>query len=78
MQKVRHSFGELLVEARPQVSVLFADIVKFSTISCTVSAEVLVQLLNAHFTLLENMTAQYKLEKVKTIGYVLFAIQTYL
>ncbi len=50
------------------VSVLFADIVGFTKLSATVSAEDLVKLLNGIFSGFDQLSEKHGLEKIKTIG----------
>lgn len=50
------------------VSVLFADIVGFTKLSATVSAEDLVRLLNGIFSGFDQLSEKHGLEKIKTIG----------
>lgn len=50
------------------VSVLFADIVGFTAFSKSVSAEVLVGVLNDLFTRFDHLADLHGLEKIKTIG----------
>jgi len=50
------------------VSVLFADIVAFTTMSARLDAKTLVELLNRLFLHFDNITENNSLEKIKTIG----------
>jgi adenylate cyclase len=50
------------------VTVLFADIVGFTEISSTASPVELVELLNHIFSVFDQLSQQYGLEKIKTIG----------
>lgn len=51
-----------------EVTILFADIVKFTELSTTVSPTELVKLLNEIFTAFDRLTEKHRLEKIKTIG----------
>ncbi len=51
-----------------EVTVLFADIVKFSTIGSHLSPPELVDFLNFVFSTFDNLTEKHGLEKIKTIG----------
>jgi adenylate cyclase len=51
-----------------EVTILFADLVGFTALSQTISPEELVNLLNQIFSSFDQLTEQYKLEKIKTIG----------
>ncbi|GET44550.1 adenylate/guanylate cyclase domain-containing protein [Microseira wollei] len=51
-----------------EVTILFADIVKFTELSSQVSPEELVSLLNEIFSAFDRLTERYGLEKIKTIG----------
>jgi adenylate cyclase len=50
------------------VTLLFADIVGFSTVSAQLAPGKLVQLLNQIFSKFDELAALYRLEKIKTIG----------
>lgn len=50
------------------VSILFADIVGFSTLSQSFSPEQLVTMLNDLFTRFDALSKKYGLEKIKTVG----------
>ena len=50
------------------VTVLFGDIVNFTTLSGQLSPTELVQLLNAIFSAFDELTDHYRLEKIKTVG----------
>lgn len=51
-----------------EVTILFADIVGFTEISSRTSPQELVKLLNKIFSAFDNLSEQYGLEKIKTIG----------
>lgn len=51
-----------------EVTILFADIVKFTELSSQVPPEKLVSLLNEIFSAFDRLTERYGLEKIKTIG----------
>ena len=51
-----------------EVSILFADIVNFTTLSAQMSPNHLVILLNQIFSAFDQLTEQFGLEKIKTIG----------
>ena len=51
-----------------QASVLFADIVGFTPMSSSMSADSLVGLLNDVFSYFDGLVEKYELEKIKTIG----------
>jgi class 3 adenylate cyclase len=50
------------------VTVLFADVVGFTAISATLPPERVVELLNRMFTRFDELAAQHRVEKIKTIG----------
>lgn len=50
------------------VTVLFADIVGFTSLSTKLSPERLVELLNQVFTRFDHLAALHRVEKIKTIG----------
>jgi class 3 adenylate cyclase len=62
------SRSEIIADACPDVSILFADIVDFTPLAATVSPERLVQLLDEIFTAFDRLARKHGLEKIKTIG----------
>lgn len=61
--------GEALIADRvEEMSVLFADIVDFSRLSMAMPPGDLVALLNQVFSIFDELTDRYGLEKIKTIG----------
>jgi len=61
-------FGRSYARRHEEVSVLFADIVGFTTIAETLSAERLVTLLDEVFRAFDNIVEKHDIEKIKTIG----------
>lgn len=61
--------GEKVIADRyPQVSVLFADIVNFTSMTHSLGPTHIVGVLNDIFALFDSITETYKIEKIKTIG----------
>jgi class 3 adenylate cyclase len=61
--------GEPLIADRfDDVTLMFADIVEFTQLSASMSADELVGVLNEVFTVFDGLVDRYGLEKVKTIG----------
>jgi hypothetical protein len=58
----------IIAEHIAHSTILFADIVEFTTLSETMPPKNLVMLLNDIFSLFDQLTDKYKLEKIKTIG----------
>jgi class 3 adenylate cyclase len=58
----------LIVDRFEAVSVLFADIVDFTTMSSRTSPESLVSMLNEVFSTFDTLAERHGLEKIKTIG----------
>jgi adenylate cyclase len=58
----------LIVDRFEAVSVMFADIVGFTTVASTTTPEELVTMLNEVFSTFDRMAEQHGLEKIKTIG----------
>lgn len=59
---------ERIADACPSVTVMFSDLVGFTKMSRTKSAEDLVELLGELFSKFDLITEKYGLEKIKTIG----------
>jgi class 3 adenylate cyclase len=57
-----------IADSFAEVSVLFADIVDFTSLSARMSAEEVVRLLNVVFSEFDSLAEQRGLEKIKTIG----------
>jgi class 3 adenylate cyclase len=62
------NFTEIIADRFEEVTVLFADIVEFSKFSESVSAEVVVDVLNDIFSRFDVIAESRGLEKIKTIG----------
>ncbi len=60
--------GKAKAQRYERASVLFADFKDFTAISATLSPEQLVNELDTYFKAFDFIVAQYKLEKIKTIG----------
>lgn len=61
--------GERLIsESHPRVTILFSDVVGFTSISQRWSTDRVVQLLNAMFTMFDGLCEHHKVYKVETIG----------
>ncbi len=58
----------IIADSFKEVSVLFADIVGFTSLSTRLSPHELVEMLNEIFTVFDGLTARHGLEKIKTIG----------
>lgn len=59
---------QVIAKQYQEASILFADIVNFTTISSSLSPENLVVLLNEIFSYIDSLVDQFGLEKIKTIG----------
>jgi guanylate cyclase len=57
-----------IAESRPEVTVLFADIVGFTPLGEDLEAQALVNLLNDVFVVFDDLADAAGLEKIKTIG----------
>lgn len=57
-----------LVDQFDDVTVLFADLVGFTTLTESIAPSKLIQLLTLLFTAFDRLTEKYSLEKIKTIG----------
>ncbi|WP_228055927.1 adenylate/guanylate cyclase domain-containing protein [Lusitaniella coriacea] len=66
-QRLKQS-QELLAEQFEEVTILFADIVGFTSLSARLQPIELVDLLNQIFSNFDRLADKYNLEKIKTIG----------
>lgn len=57
-----------IADSFEEVTVLFADLVKFTELSTQISPTELVDLLNQIFSIFDKLAARYGVEKIKTIG----------
>jgi adenylate cyclase len=65
----RMKAGETTIaDAYPEATVLFADLVGFTTLSAHIGAEQVVYLLNEIFSVFDALTEKHGLEKIKTVG----------
>jgi len=65
----RLKLGEMTIaDSFSEVTVLFADIVDFTSLSARISPEQLVTMLNQVFSAFDKLAETYGLEKIKTIG----------
>ena len=58
----------IVADSHDQATILFADIVGFTSLSATLSAEALVGMLNRVFSHFDELCECHGLEKIKTIG----------
>jgi len=66
-ERLRHG-EEPIADRVDEMTVLFADIVAFSQLSMELGPSELVQMLNRIFSAFDDLTEEYGLEKIKTIG----------
>ena len=65
----RMKLGETnIADSYPDVTVLVADLVGFTTLSAHINPELVVQLLNEIFSAFDLLAEKHGLEKIKTIG----------
>jgi class 3 adenylate cyclase len=61
--------GEInIADSHPDVTVLLADLIGFTTLSAHIGPEQIVQLLNEIFSAFDLLAEKHGLEKIKTIG----------
>jgi adenylate cyclase len=65
---IANNSSEVIADSFSEVTVLFADIVNFTKFSASVSAKVMVSVLNDIFTRFDEIADTRGLEKIKTIG----------
>jgi len=61
-------YPESIADTYPSVTILFADIVGFTSIASAVTPDKLVAVLNSIFSRFDQLVDKYQLEKIKTIG----------
>ena len=59
---------KVIAESHGEVSVLFSDLVGFTTLTEKLSPDQLVEVLNDYFSMLDQLTEKHGVEKIKTIG----------
>lgn len=59
---------EHIADSHSEVSILFADMVGFTSLSARVTPTELLELLNQIFSAFDQLSEKYGLEKIKTIG----------
>ncbi|WP_216351288.1 adenylate/guanylate cyclase domain-containing protein [Leptolyngbya sp. 'hensonii'] len=64
----KHNGEAFIADGFEDVTVLFADLVGFTELASNISPKKLVGLLNQIFSVFDDLTEQYGLEKIKTIG----------
>ncbi len=64
----------MIADSFPEVTVLFCDIVEFSSLTSKVSPIRLVEMLNQIFSEFDRLADYYHLEKIKTIGDAYMAV----
>ncbi|MGK7888237.1 MAG: PAS domain S-box protein [Leptolyngbyaceae cyanobacterium] len=67
-EELKQQPGEMIANRFEQVTVLFADIVNFTSLAACVPPHELVKQLNHIFSLFDHLADCYGLEKIKTIG----------
>lgn len=60
--------GERIADRHDSVTILFADLVGFTTISAGMPADALVEMLSRVFSKFDELTEKHGAEKIKTIG----------
>jgi class 3 adenylate cyclase/CheY-like chemotaxis protein len=65
---------KLIVDSFPEVTVMFADLVGFTTLSLHIAPSLVVRLLDEIFSLFDDLAVRHGLEKIKTIGDAYMAV----
>jgi adenylate cyclase len=63
-----------IVDSFPEVTVLFADLVGFTSMSARIQPKVVVKLLDEIFTAFDDLAEEHGMEKIKTIGDAYMAV----
>jgi adenylate cyclase len=66
--------GEVVADSYPDASVIFIDLVGFTSLAARASPGHLIEMLNSFFNLADRCAASHGVEKVKTIGDAYLAI----
>ena len=61
-------YGKASAKSHKEVTIVFADIKGFTRIAAGLSADVIVEMLDIYFGIFDQITEDYNLEKIKTIG----------
>lgn len=72
--RLKNSLNKTIADRFENVSVLFADIVNFTELADSVSAEEIVESLNVLFSLFDERAKNSGIEKIKTIGDAYMAV----
>jgi len=67
-ERLKYMPNEIVADSHEYVTVLFADVDNFTTMSAQMSPVDLVNLLNKVFTEFDQLAEKYGIEKIKTIG----------
>ena len=73
-EQLKNSLNKTIADRFENVSVLFADIVNFTELADSVSAEEIVESLNVLFSLFDERAKNSGIEKIKTIGDAYMAV----
>jgi len=73
-ERLKQQQTDIIADAHTEVSIVFADIVRFTELSHRTSANELVTLLNQVFCRFDQLAEQHQLEKIKTIGDAYMAV----
>jgi class 3 adenylate cyclase len=65
---------EVIADHYPEATVLFADLVDFTSLAAELPPQDVVALLNAIFTAFDGLARQHGLEKIKTVGDAYMAV----
>ena len=73
IEQLKTSPGEI-AQSFGEVTILFTDIVGFTSLAATSSPAQVVKVLNQIFSIFDDLAEQYHVEKIKTIGDAYFAV----
>jgi class 3 adenylate cyclase len=73
-ERLRHGESPI-ADVHPELTILFADLAGFTHLAAELPATEMVEILNELFSRFDEIVAQYRLEKIKTVGDAYLAVR---